>query len=61
MTYTQYKKMKPKHFIKTLLRYNHHFLAFEICNLLGYEDKSIIFEDWAIKKLRVFINYLLIS
>ena len=53
MTYNQYKKMKTKQFIKILLRYHHHFLAYEICDILMFEDKSMIFEDWAIKKLKV--------
>ncbi len=53
MTYAQYKKMKTKQFIRTLMRYHHHFLAFEVCNTLGMEDRSLIYEDWAIKKLRV--------
>jgi len=52
ITYAQYKKLKTKQFIRALLRYQHHFLAFEICNHLGMEDKSLIYEDWAIKKIK---------
>lgn len=44
--------MKTKQFIKLLLRYQYHFLAFVICKYIGFEDNSIIYEDWAIKKLR---------
>ena len=53
ITYAQYKKMKTKQFLRLLLRYYHHFLAHEVCTILRYEDKSMIYEDWAIKKLKV--------
>lgn len=53
MTFQQYKKLKTKQFLKMLLRYQFHFLAFQVCDVLKFEDRSMIFEDWAIKKLRV--------
>ena len=55
ITYYEDKRMKPKQFIRLLLRYNHHFLAAEVCHEIGIDDTSLIFEDWAIKKLRVFL------
>jgi len=56
ITYSQYKRLNPKQLIEMLLRYHHHFLAKQVSNMLGIEDKSMIFEDWAIKKIKVIYH-----
>jgi len=53
ITYNELNKMKAKEFLYSLIRYNNHFLAYEVSAIFGVEDKSFIVEDWAIKKLHV--------
>ena len=53
ITYQQYKKIKAKEFVRLLLKYHHHFLAFEICQYLDLKDISMVYEDWAISKIKV--------
>lgn len=55
ITYHEFSRMKPKRLLVSLLRYNHHFLASEASPVLGVEDKTFIYEDWAFKKLRVLL------
>eukprot|EP01016_Furgasonia_blochmanni_P016545 TRINITY_DN1963_c0_g2_i3.p1 TRINITY_DN1963_c0_g2~~TRINITY_DN1963_c0_g2_i3.p1 ORF type:complete len:581 (+),score=133.09 TRINITY_DN1963_c0_g2_i3:112-1854(+) len=55
MTYRQLDKIDQTQFIKILLRYQLHYLAFEICNLLNYNLKvrAQIVTHWACCALEV--------
>ncbi len=53
MTYKYYKSFKRKQLIQLLLRYQQHAEAHDIAGFLDMEDKSEIYEDWAIAKMQV--------
>ena len=40
MTYQQIKRIDEELFIKIMLRYNMHYLAYEVCKSLDYENKN---------------------
>ena len=54
MTFSEFKQFKPKLLIRLLLKYNLHHFCMEVAKSMEVKDVTVIYEDWAIKKIKVF-------